>query len=113
GLLRWRLRDVPLERDEGEYAYMGQLLLEGVPPYRDAANHKLPGTYLAYAGLMAAFGETPAGIRVGFLAVNAASIVAVFLLGRRVFPEVGAVFAAAAYAVMSLSPGVLGTAAHL
>ncbi len=31
--IRLRLLDVPLDRDEGEYAYFGQLLLVGVPPY--------------------------------------------------------------------------------
>ncbi|MGC1454185.1 MAG: hypothetical protein WA946_03240, partial [Nitrospirota bacterium] len=32
-IVRARLLDVPLERDEGEYAYMGQLLIQGIPPY--------------------------------------------------------------------------------
>jgi len=39
----------PLDRDEGEYAYFGQLLLEGVPPYAGAYNLKVPGIYGAYA----------------------------------------------------------------
>jgi hypothetical protein len=43
-MIRFRLRDMPLERDEGEYAYAGQLLLEGIPPYQLAYNMKLPGT---------------------------------------------------------------------
>jgi hypothetical protein len=30
--VRWHLRELPLERDEGEYAYAGQLILQGVPP---------------------------------------------------------------------------------
>src|SRR6266702_1142514 len=67
GAIRWRLRDLPLERDEGEYAYAGQLLLQGVPPYQLAYNMKLPGTYLAYAGFLRTFGETPAGIHLGLL----------------------------------------------
>ena len=29
--VRLRVADVPLERDEGEYAYAGQLILQGVP----------------------------------------------------------------------------------
>lgn len=37
----------PLERDEGEYAYAGQLMLQGIPPYQLAYNMKLPGTYAA------------------------------------------------------------------
>ena len=43
--IRLRLLDVPLDRDEGEYAYFGQLLLEGVPPYAAAYNLKAPGIY--------------------------------------------------------------------
>ena len=55
--IRWHLRDMPLERDEGEYAYAGQLILQGVPPYELAYNMKFPGVYFAYAALMAVFGQ--------------------------------------------------------
>ncbi|PYN18494.1 MAG: hypothetical protein DME05_00625, partial [Candidatus Rokuibacteriota bacterium] len=34
-VIRFRLLEIPLDRDEGEYAYFGQLLLAGVPPYAD------------------------------------------------------------------------------
>src|SRR5579863_3539192 len=76
-LIRWRLRAMPLERDEGEYAYAGQLMLQGIPPYRIAYNMKFPGTYVAYAVIMWIFGQTDAGIRVGLLAVNAITILLV------------------------------------
>src|ERR1051326_2572435 len=79
GLVRWRLAKMPLERDEGEYAYAGQLMLEHIPPYKFAYNMKLPGTYAAYAVLMAIFGETDRGIHLGVLFVNAGTIVLVFL----------------------------------
>src|SRR5262244_1838921 len=72
--IRFRLRDFPLERDEGEYAYAGQLILQGIPPYQLAYNMKLPGTYAAYAAIMAVFGETPRGIRIGLLLVNAGAV---------------------------------------
>lgn len=71
--VRWRLAEFPLERDEGEYAYAGQLLLQGVPPYGLVYNMKLPDTYVAYAGLMAVFGETTVGIHLGVLVVNLAT----------------------------------------
>ena len=72
-VVRVRLRDLPLERDEGEYAYAGQLILQGVPPYKEVYNMKLPGTYAAYAAIMAVFGQSPAGIRLGLALVNVAS----------------------------------------
>ena len=34
--IRLRIADVPLERDEGEYAYFAQLLLQGVAPWAEA-----------------------------------------------------------------------------
>ena len=56
--IRLRLLDTPLDRDEGEYAYFGQLLLQGVPPYAGAYNLKAPGIYVAYAMILAAFSQT-------------------------------------------------------
>src|SRR5205814_80959 len=50
--IRIRLLGIPLERDEGEYAYAGQLILQGIPPYKLAYNMKFPGTYAAYAVIM-------------------------------------------------------------
>src|SRR5271163_3364163 len=65
--IRYRLREMPLERDEGEYAYAGQLMLQGIAPYTLAYTMKLPGTPSAYAALMAVFGQTMAGIRIGLI----------------------------------------------
>jgi hypothetical protein len=111
-LIRLHLRDFPLERDEGEYAYAGQLMLQGVPPYKLAYNMKLPGTYAAYAGIMAIFGESPRGIHEGFLVLNALTIWIIFLLGARLFGRLAGLTAALSYALLSLSPSVLGFAAH-
>src|SRR5580658_4522999 len=80
--IRWRLRDLPLERDEGEYAYAGQLILQGIPPYQLAWNMKFPGTYFAYAGLMAVFGQSPQGIHCGLILITSLSTVLIFLIGR-------------------------------
>lgn len=111
-IVRVRLLSMPLDRDEGEYAYAGQLLLEGVPPYRDAFNMKFPGVYFAYALVMAVFGQTPSGIHLGYLVCNLATIAAMFFLGRRLFGGMAGAIAAAAYAVLSVSTTVLGLQAH-
>jgi dolichyl-phosphate-mannose-protein mannosyltransferase len=111
-VMRFHLRNLPLERDEGEYAYSGQLLLQGIPPYQMAYNMKLPGTYMVYALFLAVFGETPAGVHLGLLVANLAAIVLVFLLGLRVADEVTGVVAASSYALLSASPSVLGFAGH-
>jgi len=110
--IRIRLLGVPLERDEGEYAYAGQLILQGFPPYTLAYNMKFPGTYAAYAAIMSIFGQTITGIHLGLLLVNAATVILIFLLGRRLANSVVGLAAGTSYAVLSVSPSVLGFAAH-
>jgi hypothetical protein len=111
-VVRVRLADVPLERDEGEYAYMGQLLLQGIPPYSIAYNMKFPGTYVMYAIIISLFGQTTQGIHLGFMVLNCATVILLFLLGRRLINDIAALAAAGTYAILSLSPSVLGFAAH-
>jgi len=111
-LVRWRLADMPLERDEGEYAYAGQLILQGIPPYQQAYNMKFPGTYYAYALSMALFGETPRGIRLGLILVNAGTTLLLFALARRLLGSFGAGVAAVSFALLSLDRWNFGVFAH-
>lgn len=110
--LRWKFFDLSLERDEGEYALMGQQILKGIPPYLDAYNMKFPGTYLLYALGMAMFGQTPSGIHLWLAIVNAAATCCMFVLARRLAGPVAGWVAATSYIVMSLGTSVLGLAAH-
>jgi hypothetical protein len=110
--VRIRLLNMPLERDEGEFAYIGQLMLEGVAPYKLAYAVKLPGTAAVYALCMAVFGQTAASIHLGLLLANVAGIVMVFLLAKRWFGAGVGFIAGSTYALMSLSWGAVGSAAH-
>jgi hypothetical protein len=110
--IRLHLLQIPLERDEGEFAYMGQLILQGIPPYLTSYNMKLPGIYVAYALIMAVFGESVEGIHLGFLVVNAATIILVFLLAKRLYDSYTGIIASASFAILSVSPSILGTSAH-
>ena len=111
-VIRYRLRDMPLERDEGEYAYSGQLILQGVPPYKLAYNMKLPGTYAAYAMIMAALGQTPSGIHLGLLLLNSATIGLMYVFSAQLFGNLAGLVAAATYGLLSTSASVLGLQAH-
>jgi hypothetical protein len=110
--IRWRVREMPLERDEGEYAYSGQLILQGIPPYQLAYNMKLPGTYYAYAMIMRVFAETAAGIHLGVLLVNSFTTLLVFFLARRLYGDLPGVAAAAGFALLSTSEAALGLSGH-
>ena len=110
--IRIRLLGIPLERDEGEYAYTGQLLLQGIPPYKLAYSMKFPGTATAYAAIMSIFGQTIIGIHLGLLLIIAATATLIFFLGRRLLNSTAGAAAAASYAVFSISPQMLCLASH-
>lgn len=112
GFIRYRLRAMPLERDEGEYAYGGQLILQGFPLYDLVYTVKLPGTHAAYAVLLALFGQSQSRIHVGLIFVNAATTLLIFLLSTRWFGHFAGLVAAATYALLSTGSSVTGFAAH-
>ena len=103
---------LPFERDEGEFALMGRMILDGVPPYAEAYNLKPPGIYLAYASMMAIFGESPAGVHAGLLAVNLLCGLFLFLMVRRLRGPMTAAISTAAFLALSAMPKVLGLSAH-
>ncbi len=109
--IRLRLSDMPLERDEGEFAYIAQLVIDGESPF-NAYNYKIPGVSYMYALFMSVFGETDTGIRIGVAIVNIISLIFLFLIVRRLINPFTAAIAAFVYAFMSLDQGVLGNSAH-
>lgn len=110
--VRMRHLSVPLERDEGEYAYMGQLLLKGFKPFTLAYSMKPPGVSIIYGIFMMLFGQSTVAIRLGLLLVNSSCIFLVYLLGCRLFNRNAALFSAATYGMLSLSQSFFGNFAH-
>jgi len=110
--IRIRLSTMPFERDEGEYAYIAQQMLKGVPPYVSAYSMKLPGIYAVYALILAVFGQTHIAIHLGLVIVNAATILVIFWLTKDLFGELAGIASAGTYAIMSLATPVLGLSAN-
>lgn len=110
--LRLRLADMPLERDEGEYAYMGKLILDGIVPYKEAYNMKLPGTYFMYAIIELFFGKTYSGIHIGLWLLSLGSMLFLFLAFKKFFNGAVAATSAGLFGVMAVSMNFLGFAAH-
>ncbi len=108
---RWQFLHVPLERDEGEYAYFGQLLRDGGVPYVDAHHMKLPGVYFVYAGVFSIFPDSALTVRL--VATGAHLLAAGFLyaLARHWLSPTAAILATATFAVLGSGPGILGFAA--
>jgi len=111
-IARMHLLSFPFERDEGEYAYFGKLILDCHAPYTLAYNMKLPGTYYMYAMIMAIFGESILGVHIGLTIISLASMILVFLISKNFASKLGAVIAATSFGVIGTSWTLLAQAAH-
>lgn len=110
--IRFHLLSMPLERDEGEYAYMAKLILDGHAPYTLAFNMKLPGTYYMYALVMMIFGQTTEAIHIGLTITTVVSMLLLFFIAQNFVSKKGAFIAATTYGIMGTSWTILGQAAH-
>lgn len=110
--VRLRTLEVPLERDEGEYAYIAQLMLRGVPPYAEAYTMKLPGTPAVYALAFLVFGESTRAVHLALLVANLATVLLLYRLAATWHDRLTAAVAAGCYALWSLMPALQGTSAH-
>lgn len=109
-VLRWRLLDVPLDRDEGVFGWIGQSIRRGELPYRDVFDHKPPGAFYLYALALTVIPATAAGVH-AFLAVwNFASLLVTASLADALAGRRAALFTALVFAVVSAAPSVQGFA---
>ncbi|MCX6296670.1 MAG: glycosyltransferase family 39 protein [Bacteroidetes bacterium] len=109
---RIHLLSFPFERDEGEYAYMGKLILDGHAPYTLAYNMKLPGTYYMYALSMWLFGKSIVGVHIGLTIISLSSTVLVFFISKHFVSKLGAIISCATFGILATSWTLLAQAAH-
>ncbi len=110
--VRVRLLGMPFERDEGEYAYTGQLILKGLSPYLHAYTMKLPGMAFLNAFFLFCFGKSVTAIRLGLLLANVLAGLLLFFTGKKLFGTTAGLLAAAVFGLITLSQHLLGTFAH-
>jgi hypothetical protein len=111
-LVRFKLLSVPFERDEGGFAYIAYQMLEGKSLYLDLYEIKPPLLYIIYAFFISVFVHSIEGIHFGLLLFDVAYIITLFAFAKYFFDKTIAVVAAFAFAILSLSPNLLGFAAH-
>lgn len=104
--LRWPTLALPLERDEGAYAYVAANWLRGALPYRDTFDHKPPLIHLLYMPALL-FGPPSAfAIRLWATCLWAINVGLVYSIGRRVWDRATGLLAALMF-------GVAGSAWYL
>jgi 4-amino-4-deoxy-L-arabinose transferase-like glycosyltransferase len=111
--VRVRLLSLPLERDEGEYAYGAQLLLEhrGLL-YRDIHSLKWPGMFGMYALGFFMGGASAVEIHAQLLVLNLLSAGGMFLLACELVHRREALFAVTIFLVLSVLPCIQGFIAN-
>ena len=111
--LRAPVADLPLERDEGEYAYIAARWLDsGELPYRDAFDQKPPGVFVLYALAFGVGGQTEAAVRWTAQAWTLVTLAAIAALGRRLFSPAAGVAAALLATLLTVDPSWLGNAVN-
>lgn len=74
---------MPLARDQGIFAWVGQTILRGGLPYVDAWEHKGPAAHFLNAAAIGLFGPTSVGIRIFDFVLLAGTIGGLVVLARR------------------------------
>lgn len=111
-LLRLAFLHEPFERDEGQYAAIGQEILRGGIPYRDAIEIKPPGVFYLYALAIKLFGATPEGIRIFTSIYATLTVISVYAFARRIAGVRAGLFAALTYGVFSTLPMYQGSSSN-
>jgi 4-amino-4-deoxy-L-arabinose transferase-like glycosyltransferase len=110
--LRAPLMDLPLERDEGDYAYIAWRLAHGEIPYLDWFDQKPPGVYAAYWVALGLPGDSILAIRAVAALFSAVSSIALFFLVRPLLGAVAATLAAILLGFLSADPMIQGPIAN-
>lgn len=104
-MIRLPLTWMPLERDEGGYAYGAWLLLSGKGQlYVDMYSMRYPGVFLFYGLIISIFGDTHKDIHIALIFVNTINTAFVYLIGKRLTKPYFGFIAALFYLTASIVP---------
>lgn len=107
-IIRMNWLELPMERDEGSYAYMGREAMFGGRPYIDFYEMKPPGIFYMYGLLDWISGGTLKGIHFVFFLLNAITGIFLFYWVRLWMGTLSATLAAITFAMITLSAGASG-----
>lgn len=111
-LIRTPFFSVPLERDEGMHATVGQVILNGGLPYKDTVTFRAPGTYYTNALILKLFGQTAEALRIGSAIFALLTILVIFVFATRLYGESIGLLASFLYALFSSGPLIQGSLAN-
>jgi 4-amino-4-deoxy-L-arabinose transferase-like glycosyltransferase len=77
----------PLTRDQGAYAFIADLMMQGGVPYRDAWDLKPPAVYFVYWLAFSLFGRSEFAVRLFDVLYTLLSAASVYVLAREAFRD--------------------------
>ena len=83
--LRFNYIDIPLDRDEGTYLHMGNMLFKGQVPFVDFYEIKPPGMFVTYGIFHLLFGSSLVTLHIGLLILILISMYLIFLIANDFF----------------------------
>jgi len=108
-VIRINIVDIPLDRDEGGWAYYGQQILRGEILYDDMIDHRGPVTSYLYSLAAFLFPPTAGGIHLFLHIYNFLTLIALFFFSKVFFSSNRiALWVAFVYAVFSSDPSIQG-----
>ncbi|MFH1361309.1 MAG: glycosyltransferase family 39 protein, partial [bacterium] len=108
-LLRINIVGIPLDRDEGLFAYAGQVILRGGLPYLDVLEMKPPLVFYLNALALRVFPPTPTGIHLFLHIYNFLTLIVLFFVGKIFMKSRAAgLWTAFIYAIFSSLPSIQG-----
>lgn len=110
--IRAPLMDLPLERDEGGYAFIAWRMALGETPYLDWFDQKPPGIFAAYRVALSLADDAVIGIRALAAVFSAASSIALFYLVRALLGVGAGLMSALLLAFLSADPMIQGSIAN-
>ena len=108
-VLRLNIVNIPLDRDEGIFAYIGQVINDNGVPYIDAIDHKPPVVFFIFALALKLAPPTPAGIHLFLHFYNLLTLIVLFF-AVNIYSNSRpmALWTAFIYAVLSSCPDLQG-----
>lgn len=108
-VLRLNIINIPLDRDEGIFAYIGQVINDNGVPYKDAIDQKPPVVFFIYALALKLVPPTSAGIHLFLHFYNLLTLVILFF-AVKIYSNSRfmALWTAFTYAVISSCPDLQG-----
>ena len=107
-IVRMNFFEIPMERDEGIYAYAGKMILQGKTPYIDFYEQRFPGIFYMYAVLVGLFGYSLKGLAIGIFFVNLATMGFIYFGVKKLWDNFTGILAAGAYTFLVFGPYASG-----